>query len=116
MTSTETVTTEAGTRGRPQHVGQHYFPVVDNSLQIGGQPITELAKRAGDQAFYAYDSAVMTKRVEELKAQLPSAIQLHYAIKANPMPAVVQHMSGLVEGLDVASGAELAVALATGTN
>ncbi|PLW81600.1 pyridoxal-dependent decarboxylase, exosortase A system-associated [Kineobactrum sediminis] len=106
---------EGKVRSRPQHVGQHNFPVVDNCLHIGGQPITTLAERAGDRAFYAYDSSVMSQRVTELKAQLPSAIQLHYAIKANPMPAVVQHMSGLVQGLDVASGAELAVAIATGT-
>ncbi|MGH6998247.1 MAG: pyridoxal-dependent decarboxylase, exosortase A system-associated, partial [Phenylobacterium sp.] len=38
---------------------------------------------------------------------------LHYAMKANPMPAVVQHMATLVDGLDVASGGELQVALDT---
>ena len=36
---------------------------------------------------------------------------LHYAIKANPMPALVRHMAQLVDGLDVASGRELAAAL-----
>ena len=36
-------------------------------------------------------------------------------MKANPMPEVVQHMSTLTQGLDVASRAELEVALATGT-
>jgi diaminopimelate decarboxylase len=56
----------------------------------------------------------MDKRVAQLRQQLPSQIHLHYAIKANPMPAVVQHMAGLTDGLDVASAAELATALATG--
>jgi diaminopimelate decarboxylase len=37
-------------------------------------------------------------------------------MKANPMPQVVQHMAGLVDGLDVASAGELAVALQTGTD
>ncbi len=37
-------------------------------------------------------------------------------MKANPMPAVVQHLAGLTDGLDVASAGELAVALATGTD
>ncbi|MDV3243246.1 MAG: pyridoxal-dependent decarboxylase, exosortase A system-associated [Methylocaldum sp.] len=38
---------------------------------------------------------------------------MHYAIKANPMPAVVQHLAGLVDGLDVASAGEMKVALDT---
>jgi diaminopimelate decarboxylase len=47
---------------------------------------------------------------------LPTAIHLHYAIKANPMPAVVQHLATLMDGLDVASSGELKVALASGMN
>jgi hypothetical protein len=46
--------------------------------------------------------------------QLPQASLLHYSIKANPMPALVQHMAGLVDGLDVASSGELKVALDAG--
>ena len=44
---------------------------------------------------------------------LPADIELSYAIKANPMPAVVQHLSGLVDGFDVASAGEMQVALDT---
>ena len=51
-----------------------------------------------------------------LRGALPPAIELHYAVKANLMPAVVQHMAGLVDGLDVASLGELRVALDSGTN
>src|SRR5262249_20808811 len=42
------------------------------------------------------------------------AIKLHYAVKANPMPAVVSHIALQVDGLDVASSGELAVALSLG--
>ena len=35
----------------------------------------------------------------------PPGIDLSYAVKANPMPAVVQHLAGLVDSLDVASAA-----------
>tara|TARA_R100000005_G_scaffold87841_1_gene57316 strand:+ start:54732 stop:56003 length:1272 start_codon:yes stop_codon:yes gene_type:complete len=101
-------------RSRPQHAPQNHFPVVNNCLQIGGRPVTELAAEADGRPFYAYDRRVMDKRVAQLRQQLPSQIHLHYAIKANPMPAVVQHMAGLTDGLDVASAAELATALATG--
>ena len=36
---------------------------------------------------------------------LPPEVQLHYAMKANPMPALVGFMARLVDGLDVASAA-----------
>ena len=51
-----------------------------------------------------------------MRAALPAAIHLHYAMKANPMPALVEHVSRQVDGLDVASGGELAVALAAGAD
>jgi diaminopimelate decarboxylase len=57
----------------------------------------------------------MDRTVQQLRAAIPPAVHLHYAIKANPMPAVVGHLAALVDGLDVASGAELQGALATGT-
>jgi diaminopimelate decarboxylase len=90
------------------------FPVVDNCLQVGGVPLTRLATRVGQTPFYAYDRHLLQERVALLRHQLPPAIQLHYAIKANPMPAVVRFMAGLVDGLDVASLGELRVALDSG--
>ena len=44
---------------------------------------------------------------------LPPGIDLGYAVKANPMPAVVHHLSGLVDHFDVASAIELRTALNT---
>jgi diaminopimelate decarboxylase len=58
----------------------------------------------------------MAAQVARLRTALPPGIHLHYAMKANPMPAVVKHLAGLTDGLDVASAGELAVALATGTD
>jgi diaminopimelate decarboxylase len=49
-----------------------------------------------------------------LRRKLPTAIRLHYAVKANPMPALVQHLVTLVDGLDVASLGELQTALNSG--
>ena len=46
-----------------------------------------------------------------MRKHLPAEIQIHYAMKANPMPAVVQHLANLVDGIDVASVGELRVAL-----
>ena len=92
----------------------HGFPVIDNRLQIGGQPISRLAEVLGQTPFYAYDRQRIAGRVAEMRAALPAGWELHYAIKANPMPAVVQALGGWVDGLDVASAGELRVALDTG--
>jgi len=98
---------------RPRHAPLSQFEVKDDCLQIGGMPLTQLAERVGRTPFYAYDRARLTERVAELRAHLPADIHLHYAMKANPMPAVVQHMAGLVDGIDIASGGEQRVALDT---
>lgn len=101
-------------KAAPQHAHMHQFPVINNELHAGGLPLTRLAARAGQTPFYVYDRSVMTAKVASLRALFPEALHLHYAIKANPMPAVVHHMAGLTDGLDVASMAEMQVALDTG--
>lgn len=82
-------------------------------LAVGGVPVERLAERVGGTPFFAYDRALLTARVAHLRSSLPDAISLGYAIKANPMPAVVQHLSGLVDHLDVASALEMRTALDT---
>lgn len=101
---------------RPTHWPMNPFPVIDDCLWIGGMPLTQLAARVGQIPFYAYDRRLLDERVALLRRTLPPAIELHYAVKANPMPAVVQHMANRVDGLDVASLGELKVALDTGMN
>ncbi|MEO8976749.1 MAG: alanine racemase, partial [Casimicrobiaceae bacterium] len=100
----------------PQHAPNRYFNVVHDELVVGGRPLTQLAREVGRTPFYAYDRSVLDRRIAELRAALPASIQLHYAMKANPMPALVAHMARLVDGLDVASGGELVVALGSGVN
>jgi diaminopimelate decarboxylase len=89
------------------------FSVSDNQLVIGGLSATRLAERVGRTPFYAYDRGLIGARIVQLRQTLPPEIQLHYAIKANPMPAVVQHLASLVDGFDVASGGELKTVLDT---
>ncbi|MBL8379820.1 MAG: pyridoxal-dependent decarboxylase, exosortase A system-associated, partial [Burkholderiales bacterium] len=69
------------------------FAVRDDCLLVGGIPLPQLAARVGRTPFYAYDRKVLDRRVAELRAALPAGIKLHYAIKANPMPALVCHMA-----------------------
>lgn len=101
---------------RPTHWPMSQFPVVDDCLWVGGMPLTQLVARIGQTPFYAYERHLLDQKMALLRGALPPAIELHYAVKANPMPAVVQHMAGLVDGLDVASLGELRVALDSGTN
>jgi diaminopimelate decarboxylase len=97
----------------PEHA-PHLFKVVDDCLQVGGIALTRLAQRVGRTPFFVVDRALCTARVAQLREVLPPEVALHYSIKANPMPALVQHMAALVDGLDVASGGELNTALDTG--
>jgi diaminopimelate decarboxylase len=92
------------------------YPVQGNELLVGGIPLSLLAARVGQTPFFAYDRGLLRHRVESLRAALPAAIKLHYAMKANPLPAVVGFMAGLVDGIDVASAGELKVALDAGAD
>lgn len=92
------------------------FPVQGDELVVGGVPLCRLAARVGRTPFYAYDRSLMAARVAEVRAALPDGVHLSYAIKANPMPAVVHHMAGLVDGCDVASGGELTTVLDAGVS
>jgi len=92
------------------------FAVADGQLLVGGLPLKRLAAQVGQTPFYAYDRGLLKTRVDELRAALPVSVKLHYAMKANPLPALVGFMAGLVDGIDVASAGELKVALDAGAN
>ena len=89
------------------------FDVVDGQLAVGGVPLERLAAQVGSTPFFAYDRQLLTERVAYLRAMLPPGIELGYAMKANPMPAVVQHLARLVDSIDVASTLEMRTALDT---
>ncbi|MCE2911802.1 MAG: pyridoxal-dependent decarboxylase, exosortase A system-associated [Rubrivivax sp.] len=103
-------------RALPTHAPMSQWPLRDGELLVGSEPLSRLAARVGQTPFYAYSRPLLRQRVAELRASLPRAVKLHYAMKANPMPAVVQFMAGLVDGIDVASAGELKVALDAGAD
>ena len=86
----------------------------DGMLRIGGQRADALAEAAGDTPLFVYDRAMLTARAAEWRAAMPREVQLHYAMKANPFAPLLAHMATIVDGFDVASGGELALALASG--
>ncbi len=98
---------------------EHYSPIEyfgeqDNCLVIDGKKFTELLEAQPDVPAYIYSRSAIKQKIDTLRQYLPSSMHLHYAIKANPMPDVVRFVQGIVEGLDVASGNELQVALDSG--
>src|SRR5690349_10490261 len=104
------------TAKKPEHAPITQFRADGGELLVGGVPLRRLAERVGRTPFYAYDRGLLAQRVAELRRALPRGVKLHYAMKANPMPALVAHMIRLVDGVDVASAGELKVALDGGAD
>lgn len=100
----------------PTHAPMSLWPTRDGEVIVGGLPLSRLAARVGQTPFYAYDRGLVSQRVAQLRTALPAAIKLHYAMKANPMPALVAHLAGQVDGIDVASTGEMQVALDAGVS
>lgn len=99
-----------------QHFIHNPFLVANDCLVVGDMPLTRLAERVGQTPFYVYSRREMTARIELLRQHIPTSIKLHYAIKANPFPLLVNHIAKLTDGLDTASGKEINLALDTGTD
>ena len=83
---------------------------------LAASPAAPWPPGSARRLFMPMTGQLLSSRVAELRAALPKNIKLHYAMKANPMPALVCAMAGLVDGIDVASGGELKVALDAGAN
>lgn len=98
----------------PIHTQIDGYGVTGDCLTIGGQSIADIAEQVGQTPFYCYSRELISARIRKLRAALPPAIELHYAVKANPMPELVRHIAPLVDGLDVASAGELRMAIAAG--
>ncbi len=98
----------------PRHAQNEFFASEHGELLINGLPVSRVAAIAGRTPFYAYDRGAIERRAQTLRRLLPTGVQLHYAMKANPMPALVGFMVQQVDGLDVASGGELRIALDAG--
>ncbi|MBS0507970.1 MAG: pyridoxal-dependent decarboxylase, exosortase A system-associated [Proteobacteria bacterium] len=92
------------------------FDTAREQLLVGGVPLTLLAERVGQTPFYAYDRGLIAARIAAVRHVLPPGVLLHYAIKANPMPALVGWVRPLVDGMDVASAGELKLALDAGAD
>ena len=84
------------------------FAAQSGMLTIAG---TTAADWAAATPVFVYDAGIVAARVNRFRAAF-AGVDLHYAIKANPLPALLERVAPMVDGLDVASGGELEKALA----
>lgn len=84
------------------------FAAQTGMLTIAGTAATEWA---AETPVFVYDAGIVAARITRFRAAFAD-VDLHYAIKANPLPALLERIAPLVDGLDVASGGELEKALA----
>ncbi|MEM6266215.1 MAG: pyridoxal-dependent decarboxylase, exosortase A system-associated [Pseudomonadota bacterium] len=83
------------------------FEAIGGELAIGDQPVSKLIADAGNTPLFVYSRERLSTRIKALREALPHRIGLNYAIKANPFPAVINHLAPLVDGFDIASAGEL---------
>lgn len=62
----------------------------------------------GELPAYVYDLAALRTHAAAVRAALPAPVELYYAAKANPEPAVLAALAPYVDGYEVSSGGELA--------
>ncbi|MQY02155.1 alanine racemase [Actinomadura macrotermitis] len=74
--------------------------------------LLELAAAGTPVSAYLYDGRVAAARARELRAALPDWAAVYYAVKANSFPGIIEALAPHVDGFEVASLAELALATA----
>ncbi|MCP2321839.1 diaminopimelate decarboxylase [Hamadaea flava] len=83
-------------------------------MSLPDQVLSALASTERPVCAYIYDTGVARDRVAAVRAALPPGATLYYAVKANGHPALVGAYADTADGLEVASGGELALALDAG--
>ncbi|MGD9809927.1 MAG: pyridoxal-dependent decarboxylase, exosortase A system-associated [Sphingobium sp.] len=97
---------------KPMGTVPRWFAAEEEMLLLGGCGAAALVDEAGDTPLFVYDFDIIRATVADLRAAMPDCLHLHYAIKANPFPPLLEAMTSLVDGFDIASGGELDRALA----
>ncbi len=90
------------------------YGAIDGELAIGGQPASHWVDQAGRTPLFVYSRDLIEARFNQLRAAMPDRLKINYAIKANSFAPVLEHVSTLADGLDIASGGELDMVRASG--
>jgi diaminopimelate decarboxylase len=90
------------------------YGAIGKELAIGGKTASALAQEAGRTPLFVYSAALLEQRMADLRHAMPDRLKVNYAIKANSFAPVLNLMSELCDGLDIASGGELELIRAAG--
>lgn len=90
------------------------FETLEGELALGGKTASAWVAEAGGTPLFVYSRGLIARRIAQLRDAMPARLAIHYAVKANPFAPLLAHMAGLVDGFDIASGGELAMAQAAG--
>jgi diaminopimelate decarboxylase len=85
----------------------------DSMLMVGARRADDLAAEAGSTPLFVYDPRLIDAKIARFRASF-AGIDLHFAMKANPYAPLLKHVAGQVDGIDLASGGELEIALEAG--
>ena len=91
------------------------YQTVDGELAIGEVSSSKLVREHGSPLF-VYSREMLDQRVADLRAAMPDQLHIHYAMKANPFAPLLAHMAEITDGIDIASGGELLMALGAGAS
>lgn len=84
------------------------WPHANGRLLHGTEPLGDWLNRTGQTTpAYVYHLTAIDRQVAAVRAVLPSSLHLHYALKANPHPEIIRHLSPQVDGFDCASLTEM---------
>ncbi|GAB5350633.1 pyridoxal-dependent decarboxylase, exosortase A system-associated [Qipengyuania sp. 483] len=90
------------------------FEAIDGELAISGRKASDLVAEAGRTPLFVYSRSMIEERIALLRSAMPDRLKINYAIKANSLAPLLDHVAGLVDGLDIASGGELDMVQALG--
>ncbi len=85
-----------------------FFATSGDELIIDGKAAAQFIDIAGNTPLFVYDFSVVAKKIARLRAAMPAALGVHYAVKANPFAPLLKAIAPLVDGFDIASASELA--------
>ena len=69
------------------------YETIAGELAVGGKRASELVAEAGRTPLFVYSAALIRARVAQLRSAMPERVALHYAVKANPYPPVLEAMA-----------------------
>lgn len=85
------------------------WSIAEGRLAVGQIPLSAFlaAQPAPSTPAYVYQPSAIARQIAAVRAILPPGLHLHYAVKANPHPRLLEFFAGTIDGFDTASQEEM---------